>query len=393
MLLTKNLSTIFYRAYHNHDALGSLRQLTDSDGTVTLTKSYRPYGDELSSSGVGASSIGFTGEMQDVATGLVYLRARYYVPGDGRFLTQDPWTGDINRPMSYNGWLYVNANPANLVDLGGQKPVCPPGEEEKCEDQNPPDSVNFNEKIPPPGINFTPNNYYPKPVPIYRAESIDKWDVSNPIPPGTNNSQLLIIGSTSDYSGFCGSISMASIMRLTHPTINANEVIQQVEHETKDADYSYLSSITRTINARYGEYWYAETSTIPKFVPGDWDSDEGKLALARKITEWFPNQFVIAGVLIQGSSHQLNSGKILLENGNEHWLVISGISTPWDPTSFNSDRNWVRVFNPFDNETEYYPWYYFRESWEDDGNIMALVSKKSDHPLLPPPRCRLSLDR
>ena len=50
-------------AYHNHDALGSLRQLTDSDGTVTLTKSYLPYGDELSSSGMGTSSYGFTGEV------------------------------------------------------------------------------------------------------------------------------------------------------------------------------------------------------------------------------------------------------------------------------------------------------------------------------------------
>ena len=42
-------------AYHHHDALGSLRQLTDADGTVTLAKSYLPYGDEL-------SSYGFTGE-------------------------------------------------------------------------------------------------------------------------------------------------------------------------------------------------------------------------------------------------------------------------------------------------------------------------------------------
>jgi len=100
-------------AYHNHDALGSLRQLTDSDGTVTLTKSYRPYGDELSSSGVGTSSYGFTGEMQDMATGLVYLRARYYAPWDGRFTQQDP------SRLEQNLYLYASANPINLTDPSG----------------------------------------------------------------------------------------------------------------------------------------------------------------------------------------------------------------------------------------------------------------------------------
>jgi len=100
-------------AYHNHDALGSLRQLTDRDGTVTLTKSYLPYGDELSSSGVGASSYGFTGEMRDIATGLVYLRARYYAPWDGRFTQKDP------SRLEQNLYLYASANPVNLYDPSG----------------------------------------------------------------------------------------------------------------------------------------------------------------------------------------------------------------------------------------------------------------------------------
>jgi len=108
-------------AYHNHDALGSLRQLTDADGTVTLSKSYLPYGDELSSSGVGDSSYGFTGEITDVATGLVYLRARYYAPSQGSFLTQDVWDGDPYSPMAYNKWLYGYANPIRWVDHSGKQ--------------------------------------------------------------------------------------------------------------------------------------------------------------------------------------------------------------------------------------------------------------------------------
>jgi RHS repeat-associated protein len=78
---------------------------------VTLTKSYLPYGEELSSSGVGASSYGFTGEWTDMATGLVFLRARYYSPWDGRFLSSDPWSGEYNQPLTLNGWSYVENDP------------------------------------------------------------------------------------------------------------------------------------------------------------------------------------------------------------------------------------------------------------------------------------------
>jgi RHS repeat-associated protein len=75
--------------------------------------------------GSGASAYGFTGEQQ--SGGLVYLRARYYASGVGRFLTRDVWNGDMNRPMSYNVWLYVENNPTNMVDPRGLKGVLPWG--------------------------------------------------------------------------------------------------------------------------------------------------------------------------------------------------------------------------------------------------------------------------
>jgi RHS repeat-associated protein len=57
-----------------------------------------------------------------MATGLVYLRARYYAPWDGRFLSSDPWSGDYYQPISYNDWLYTYANPINLIDPSGKFP-------------------------------------------------------------------------------------------------------------------------------------------------------------------------------------------------------------------------------------------------------------------------------
>ncbi len=108
-----------YRAggvdYFLGDALGSVRQLADANGNVVLAKDYQPYGEELGHTGSGYSSYGFTGEMTDL-TGLVYLRARYYAPWQGRFLSRDTWEGNDSTPISYNRWLYGFANPIRFID-------------------------------------------------------------------------------------------------------------------------------------------------------------------------------------------------------------------------------------------------------------------------------------
>jgi len=105
--------------YFLTDGLGSVRQLVNSAGNVTLAKSYQPYGAEVSSSGSGSSSYGFSGEMID-PTGLTYLRARYYASDTGRFISRDTWGGNYNQPLSLNRWNYVEGNPINRTDPSGQ---------------------------------------------------------------------------------------------------------------------------------------------------------------------------------------------------------------------------------------------------------------------------------
>lgn len=63
--------------YYLGDALGSVRQLTNAQGNLTLTQAYAPYGEVTMSAGNGTSPFAFTGEQQDVS-GLTYLRTRYY---------------------------------------------------------------------------------------------------------------------------------------------------------------------------------------------------------------------------------------------------------------------------------------------------------------------------
>ncbi|MBK6794085.1 MAG: hypothetical protein IPG80_16485 [Anaerolineales bacterium] len=59
------------------------------------------------------------------STQLIYLRARYYSPADGRFQSRDTWGGDYNRPMSLNRWMYVEGNPISFTDPTGNEPKGP----------------------------------------------------------------------------------------------------------------------------------------------------------------------------------------------------------------------------------------------------------------------------
>jgi RHS repeat-associated protein len=104
--------------------LGSVRQIVDANGNVTLAKSYEPYGSVLNSSGTASSMYGFTGEQTDSQTGLLFLRARYMQPTLGIFTSRDPWSGDVMQPITLNGHIYVNQNPILLTDPSGKLP-CP----------------------------------------------------------------------------------------------------------------------------------------------------------------------------------------------------------------------------------------------------------------------------
>ena len=94
--------------YYLSDGLGSTANLADGAGNVTASYGYDVFG-ELRSGPLGASDRLFTGEQRDGDSGLYYLRARYYDPSIGRFLSEDPLPGG-------NLYAYVGNNPVNFVD-------------------------------------------------------------------------------------------------------------------------------------------------------------------------------------------------------------------------------------------------------------------------------------
>ena len=106
------------RLYYAHDGLGSVRQLLDSTGDLETNHAYDPFGVPVVGGDV-YNPFQYTGEAWDAEVELLYLRARYYQPEVGRFITKDPWAGDTSRPRTLNGFTYVANNPVNLVDPEG----------------------------------------------------------------------------------------------------------------------------------------------------------------------------------------------------------------------------------------------------------------------------------
>jgi RHS repeat-associated protein len=103
------------------DGLGSVRVEMVGNGIESAT-TYDPYGNLLAHTGTSGTTYGFTGEQHDVATGLLYLRARYYNPALRSFMGKDAWSGSRQRPQSMNGWSYAMANPINFTDPTGRIP-------------------------------------------------------------------------------------------------------------------------------------------------------------------------------------------------------------------------------------------------------------------------------
>ena len=104
-------------AYILPDGLGSVRQAADGAGAVVRVREWTPYGEEV---GGWRGGLGYTGEWQDADVGLLYLRARWYAPGVGRFTQPDPWEGDRWHPISLQPYLYAGNNPINRIDPTGQ---------------------------------------------------------------------------------------------------------------------------------------------------------------------------------------------------------------------------------------------------------------------------------
>ena len=102
------------------DGLGSVRALTDGTGSVVQTYETDPFGVSTQTQGTSTQPFQFTGQQQDAESSFYYLRARYYDPTIGRFLTRDPQSGSAIAPQTLNLYAYADNNPVTLTDPSGR---------------------------------------------------------------------------------------------------------------------------------------------------------------------------------------------------------------------------------------------------------------------------------
>ena len=86
-----------------------------------MSYTYDAFGNLLSSPGPTPNNYLYRGEQYDSDLGLYYLRARYYNPQTGRFLSRDPEDGKILDPATLHKYLYANGDPVNGLDPMGRE--------------------------------------------------------------------------------------------------------------------------------------------------------------------------------------------------------------------------------------------------------------------------------
>jgi|GEM_PF-835263 len=106
----------YYYLYNGH---GDVVQMVDKDGKIVNNYKYDEWGNTLVANEGVKNPFKYSGEIYDDETGLYYLRARYYDPEVGRFISEDSYEGTIANPLSLNLYTYCYNDPISYIDPSG----------------------------------------------------------------------------------------------------------------------------------------------------------------------------------------------------------------------------------------------------------------------------------
>lgn len=108
--------------YYTQNAHGDVVNLTNADGDVIKSYTYDAFGVEKNIIDSDSNPFRYCGEYFDAETGTIYLRARYYNPTTGRFISRDSYAGKKSDPLSLNLYTYCHNNPVRYIDPSGNFP-------------------------------------------------------------------------------------------------------------------------------------------------------------------------------------------------------------------------------------------------------------------------------
>jgi RHS repeat-associated protein len=113
-------------SFYHYDRLGSTLALTNGAGAITDTYAYTTYGEPLGHGGTPGTSnqpFTFVGANGIRSEGAVYqMRARYYDPLTGRFLSRDSLPPRLADVRTLDPYLYALGNPTRYIDTTGASP-------------------------------------------------------------------------------------------------------------------------------------------------------------------------------------------------------------------------------------------------------------------------------
>jgi RHS repeat-associated protein len=110
--------------YDGHGSTRDVAAVISTVVTVLQSYAYNAYGVRISASNLTSlataalTSLLYSGEQTD-KSGMQYLRARYYRPDVGRFISFDSYAGRKGDPQSLHKYLYAHANPVMGIDPSG----------------------------------------------------------------------------------------------------------------------------------------------------------------------------------------------------------------------------------------------------------------------------------
>jgi len=108
------------RRFYHFDETGSALLITDDAGAVIDSYAITPYGETVQRTGTIDNPFTFQGEhgvMQEGATGLYYMRARWYDSASARFLSKDPVP--LLSPRTMSPYQYALSDPMRYLDPAG----------------------------------------------------------------------------------------------------------------------------------------------------------------------------------------------------------------------------------------------------------------------------------